>query len=271
MEMTLDQASRLAWSAHAGQVDRAGRPYSEHVFAVRDLLAPHGERAQMAGVLHDVLEDTPVTAADLRGRGCPEVVVRAVESVSRRPGESYGDMVRRAAADPLGRLVKLADNHHNSDEGRLAALPPEQADRLRAKYARAREILEAGPPPGPPAGPRAPGAPAWREPAPSPTLVATPRATLVVIYTDRVEECRSFYTALGLGFLRERHGQGHEHHAAVLADGVVFEIYPATAERSTGAVRLGFTVDGRLASPPLEPGRHTLTDPDGRAVDVVAV
>ncbi|MEE2044983.1 HD domain-containing protein, partial [Nocardiopsis tropica] len=115
--MTLDQASRLAWSVHAGQVDRAGRPYSEHVFAVRDLLAPHGVHAQMAGVLHDVLEDTPVTADDLRGRGCPEAVVRAVESVSRRPGESYGDLVRRAAADPLGRLVKLADNRHNAAEG----------------------------------------------------------------------------------------------------------------------------------------------------------
>ncbi|WP_330158239.1 metal-dependent phosphohydrolase [Nocardiopsis tropica] len=270
VEMTLDQASRLAWSVHAGQVDRAGRPYSEHVFAVRDLLAPHGVHAQMAGVLHDVLEDTPVTADDLRGRGCPEVVVRAVESVSRRPGESYGDLVRRAAADPLGRLVKLADNRHNSDEGRLAALPAEQADRLRAKYARAREILEGGPAAVPPLGGAAGAAPGPDHRRPT-GPVATPRSTLVVIYTDRAEECRSFYTALGLGFLREQHGQGAVHHAAVLADGVVFEIYPATAERSTGAVRLGFTVNGRLATPPLEPGRHTLTDPDGRAVDVVAV
>ena len=267
MEMTLDQASRLAWSAHAGQVDRAGRPYSEHVFAVRDLLAPHGPHAQMAGVLHDVLEDTPITADDLRGRGCPEAVVRAVESVSRRPGESYGDMVRRAAADPLGRLVKLADNRHNSDEGRLAALPAEQAERLRAKYARAREFLEGGSSAVPPlgAGAAAPG------PARQAGPVATPRATLVVIYSDRAEECRAFYAALGLGFVREQHGRGAVHHAAVLAEGAVFEIYPATAERSTGAVRLGFTVDARLAMPPLEPGRHTLTDPDGRTVDVVAV
>lgn len=142
MEMTLEQASRLAEEARAGQVDRAGRPYTEHVFAVRDLLAGHGERAQAAGVLHDVLEDTPLTADDLRARGCPEQVVRAVESVTRRAGEPYEEMVRRAAADPLGRLVKLADNAHNSDEGRLGLLPAEQAERLRAKYARARRILE---------------------------------------------------------------------------------------------------------------------------------
>ena len=142
MEPTLEQASLLAARAHAGQVDRAGRPYVEHVFAVRDLLSAHGTRAQMAGVLHDVLEDTTLTADDLRAHGCPEEVVRAVESVTRRPGEHYEDMVRRAAADPLGRLVKLADTAHNRDEGRLSALPVEQAARLRAKYARAREILE---------------------------------------------------------------------------------------------------------------------------------
>ncbi|MCY9784537.1 HD domain-containing protein [Nocardiopsis sp. EMB25] len=139
--MRLEEASRLAERAHAGQTDKAGRPYAEHVFAVRDLLAGHGEHAQMAGVLHDVLEDTPLTADDLRGHGVPEAVVRAVESVTRGPEESYDDLVRRAAADPLGRLVKLADNAHNSDECRLAALPPDRAARLRAKYARARELL----------------------------------------------------------------------------------------------------------------------------------
>ncbi|WP_150246058.1 HD domain-containing protein [Nocardiopsis quinghaiensis] len=251
--MTLEEASRLAGAVHAEQVDRAGRPYAEHVFAVRDLLAGHGEHARMAGVLHDVLEDTPLTADDLRARGCPEEVVRAVESVTRRPGEPYEDLVRRAAADPLGRLVKLADNAHNSDEGRLAALPGELAGRLRAKYARARRILEEaageGGPPGEP----------------------LPRATLLVLHTDRVEECRAFYARLGLRFVRERHGRGPEHHAAELPGGMVFEIHPATAGRSTGAARLGFAVDGRRVLPPLEAGRRVLTDPDGREVDLRVV
>lgn len=62
---------------------------------------------------------------------------------SDQAGESYEDAVRRAAADPLGRLVKLADNAHNSDECRLALLPQETAARLRAKYTRARETLQA--------------------------------------------------------------------------------------------------------------------------------
>lgn len=141
--MDLSAADHLAAEAHAGQVDQSGRPYVEHVRAVRDLLAEHGEHAQMAGVLHDVLEDTPLTAEDLRRRGCPEQVVAAVEAVTRRTGEDYVTMVRRAAADPLGRLVKLADNAHNSDETRLGALPAARARQLRAKYAEARAILDA--------------------------------------------------------------------------------------------------------------------------------
>jgi (p)ppGpp synthase/HD superfamily hydrolase len=138
---TLADADRLAAEAHAGQADKAGHPYITHVTRVRDRLAAHGERAQMAGVLHDVLEDTDVTADDLRARGFPEDVVTAVEAVTRRPGESYDDAVRRAAAHPIGRPVKLADNADNSDESRLALLPEEQAARLRAKYTRARTLL----------------------------------------------------------------------------------------------------------------------------------
>nr|WP_026120606.1 glyoxalase/bleomycin resistance/dioxygenase family protein [Nocardiopsis potens] len=97
-----------------------------------------------------------------------------------------------------------------------------------------------------------------------------PALSLAVLYTDRLEECREFYRALGLDLRRERHGRGPEHFAAVLGGGAVFELYPASGERRTGAVRLAFAVDGAAARPPLEPGRHLLTDPDGRTVEVHA-
>lgn len=243
MAMTVAEASRLAERAHAGQADKAGRPYVEHVYAVRDLLSDRGAHAQMAGVLHDVLECTSVTVDELRTRGCPEPVLRAVEAVTRRPGEEYDDHVRRAAADPLGRLVKLADNTHNSDEERLAALPTAQAERLRAKYSRARRILEA------------PGA----------------ALTLLVLHTERLRECRDFYARLGLDLVPEQHGRGPRHYAAELPGGVVLELYPATADRITGVMRLGLALPGEVAAPPLAPGRHVLVDPDGRKVDVLAL
>jgi (p)ppGpp synthase/HD superfamily hydrolase len=140
--LTLEAATGLARRAHAGQVDKAGVDYLEHAIAVRDALEPYGVDAQIAGVLHDVLEDTTVTVAELRAAGVPAHVLVAVESVTRRPGETYMTMIRRAAADPLGRLVKLADNRHNSDEARLGLLPADQATSLRRRYAEARELLE---------------------------------------------------------------------------------------------------------------------------------
>ena len=96
------------------------------------------------------------------------------------------------------------------------------------------------------------------------------RATLLVLYCGHLEECRDFYGALGLSFADEQHGQGPKHYAAVLTDGMVFELYPARPDRESGTLRLGFTITGADATPPLAPGRHRLTDPDGRTVEVLA-
>jgi (p)ppGpp synthase/HD superfamily hydrolase len=140
---TLSDADRLAERAHHGQVDKAGRPYIDHPRTVAAMLLVdgHGVHAAMAGLLHDAVEDTDVTLADLRAAGYPDEVVDAVDAVTRREGETYMDMIRRAAAHPLGRLVKLADNQTNSDPTRLALLPEADAARLRKRYEKARTVL----------------------------------------------------------------------------------------------------------------------------------
>lgn len=144
---TVLDAAHLAASAHAQQTDKLGIPYIAHLAVVAYLLGPHGDHAVMAGWLHDAVEDTAITLAKLRELGYPEEVVRAVDSVTRREvdgvKEDYLDLVRRAAADPLGRQVKLADNTHNADPARQKLLPATTRDRLTKKYAEAREILEA--------------------------------------------------------------------------------------------------------------------------------
>ncbi|GAA4979428.1 hypothetical protein GCM10023205_55030 [Yinghuangia aomiensis] len=94
----------------------------------------------------------------------------------------------------------------------------------------------------------------------------TGRMALLVLYSARVDECREFYAALGLEFVREQHGRGPVHYAAVLDGGLVVELYPAGARGETGALRLGFTVsaaEGRAAGE-----RFQVTDPDGRIVEV---
>ena len=139
---TVLDAALFAANIHAGQVDKLGVPYIAHPSVVAFLLGPHGDHAVMAGWLHDVVEDSDITLDNLRMHGYPEEVISAVDSVTKRPGEKYLDAVRRAAADPIGRLVKLADNTHNGDPARQRLLDEPTRERLTRKYAEARAILE---------------------------------------------------------------------------------------------------------------------------------
>lgn len=140
---TVASTDAFAEGAHFGQVDKAGKPYIEHPRTVARILERqgHDQNTVIAGLLHDVVEDTAVTLDDLRKLGYHEEVVRAVDSVTRREGESYMDLIRRAAADPIGKWVKLADNETNSDPERLALLTAEEQEWFTQKYAKARAVL----------------------------------------------------------------------------------------------------------------------------------
>ena len=141
--ITVEDVAAFARAAHTGQTDKLGRDYCEyHLAPIAAKLADVSPEAEMAGWLHDVLEDTSVTVDQLRELGVPETVVAAVVSVSKREGEPYDALIARAAADPLGRLVKLADNERNLESNdELAQRDPDLARRLRMKYEHARKQL----------------------------------------------------------------------------------------------------------------------------------
>lgn len=126
---TLEDAILLAVQAHKGQVEKAGEPYVLHVLRVMFRL--EGEHARMAGVLHDVVEDTPYTLDDLRQLGYPPPVVAAVDHLTRRATESYDEFVARAGANPIARRVKLADLEDNMDIRRLPAVTEQDRERLQ--------------------------------------------------------------------------------------------------------------------------------------------
>ncbi|SDP59412.1 HD domain-containing protein [Lentzea jiangxiensis] len=137
---TLEDAVAIATSAHEGQVDKSGRPYIGH--PLRVMASVSGEHEQMAAVLHDVIEDTPVTADDLLARGCPPAVVDAVVALSHLDDEPQEDYLRRVAANPLALSVKRADIGDNLSPARLARLDQETQERLKVKYARALKLLD---------------------------------------------------------------------------------------------------------------------------------
>ncbi len=135
----VERARDIALEAHAGQTDKAGAPYITHPARVAARLAGDPP-AEVVGWLHDVVEDTGVTLDDLAAE-FPAGIVAAVDAITKRDGEDRDDYYRRVAANPLARKVKHADLDDNSSPDRLAMLDPETQDRLRAKYAHAREVL----------------------------------------------------------------------------------------------------------------------------------
>ncbi|MFJ5214167.1 phosphohydrolase [Streptomyces sp. NPDC088354] len=138
---SVEDADALASSAHEGQTDRIGVAYVEHVRAVAAGLAPFGPELQMAGLLHDVIEDTSWTAGRLRAVGVPDRVVAVVEQVTNQPGVAYEDKLRTITGSRDATLVKIADNAHNSRADRAVRLDPAARERLAAKYRAARAVL----------------------------------------------------------------------------------------------------------------------------------
>ncbi|GAA2995063.1 phosphohydrolase [Actinokineospora diospyrosa] len=138
---TVDDAIRIARAAHGAQLDKSGRPYIEH--PLRVMASVTSEHERMTAALHDVVEDTAVTLADLAAAGCPPEVVAAVDAISKRPEETQVEYLTRVVANPIARAVKHADIADNSAPARLAQLDQATRDRLRLKYATALDFLAA--------------------------------------------------------------------------------------------------------------------------------
>lgn len=90
------------------------------------------EILQVIAVLHDIVEDTETTLADLDAR-FPQAVVNAVEALTRRGEESCKEFIDRVARNPNARLVKIADIRDNLRSG---------AQPLRSRYEAALKVLE---------------------------------------------------------------------------------------------------------------------------------
>lgn len=128
---TMERAIEIAAATHAGQTDKGSAPYILHPLRVMLRVAPGTQ--QIVAVLHDVVEesDGKITFDDLAREGFSQEVIDGVRAVSRIEGESYEDFISRAALNPVGKAVKLADLAENSDLSRIEA--PTQKDLERGR------------------------------------------------------------------------------------------------------------------------------------------
>lgn len=130
------EAHEYAEAAHAGQKRHSGEAYITHPIAVAEILADlHMDGATLtAAILHDVVEDTPSSAAEVEQRFGKEVAelvdgvtkLDQVQFKSRKEAqaESFRKMILAMVRDIRVIMVKLADRTHNMRT--LSVLPPEK-------------------------------------------------------------------------------------------------------------------------------------------------
>ena len=134
----VDLALSIARQAHEGQLDKAGVDYIEHPIYVASQVDTEEEKA--VALLHDVIEDSSVTAEELLNAGLPETVVTAIQILSKKKGQDYQTYLENVKSNPLARVIKLADLKHNSDLSRLSSVTDKDLERLE-KYKKASDYL----------------------------------------------------------------------------------------------------------------------------------
>ena len=113
--MIARQAEQIARAAHAGQFrfDNV-TPYITHPEAVVKRLEGESEDVLAVAWLHDVLEDTLVTASDLLRDGIPPHVVQAVEILTKpKKSTDYWAYLQQVKSDAIAHKVKVQDILHN--------------------------------------------------------------------------------------------------------------------------------------------------------------
>jgi GTP diphosphokinase / guanosine-3',5'-bis(diphosphate) 3'-diphosphatase len=137
----LERAIFIASAAHLGQTDKAGRPYILH--CLRVMMRGRNDDERIVGVLHDVLEDTEVTAQELVQEGIPIRLVRSIVAISHLEDESEPlvDYIKRVRSDEIATAVKHYDIEDNADEDRLSVLDSATRERLRRKHTHMKDLL----------------------------------------------------------------------------------------------------------------------------------
>lgn len=124
-DAALEKAFAIAQKAHEGQFRNSGEPYVSHPIAVAEILAELGMDSDtiIAGLLHDVVEDTELTMAEIQKEFSSSVSVLvdgvtklkdlAFQSYEEQQAESLRKMFLAMAADIRVIIIKLADRLHN--------------------------------------------------------------------------------------------------------------------------------------------------------------
>ncbi len=128
----------LCFEAHKEQKDKSGLPYVFHPFHLAEQMTD--EDTTIVALLHDIVEDTEYTLADLAAMGFSQAVLDAIALMTHDDDTPYMDYVARIKGNPIATAVKLADLAHNSDITRLDTVTEHDLARAE-KYRQAIALL----------------------------------------------------------------------------------------------------------------------------------
>jgi hypothetical protein len=133
-------ALKIAYEAHKDQLDKGGIPYIYHPAHLAENM--EDSVSCCVALLHDVVEDTPLTLDDLRAKGVKEDALAAIELLTHEDGVEYMDYVKRIkeSGNQAAIRVKIEDLKHNSDISRRDD-PMEKLAKSMEKYKAALEVL----------------------------------------------------------------------------------------------------------------------------------
>ena len=136
---TLQRAIEIATEAHQGQFDKSGKDYIGHPLRVMEMGQTQEEK--IAGVLHDVVEDSDWTFEALEAEGFSQEIIAALKCVTKlSENENYDDFIERVKKNPLAVAVKINDLTDNMDIRRIPYLSDKDIKRLK-KYLKAYKKL----------------------------------------------------------------------------------------------------------------------------------
>lgn len=135
---TLKKAIEIATEAHKDQLDKNNDTYLLHILRVMN--AGRTEKEKIAGVLHDLIEDTDWTFNDLESEGFSKEIIDAVKCLTKKGGEDYSQFIERIKTNALAVKVKLNDLIDNMDIKRLSEVKEKDISRLN-KYLQAYNDL----------------------------------------------------------------------------------------------------------------------------------
>ena len=124
------KALTIAAQSHKGQYDKVGKDYLFHPLTVSSYCKT--KKGKIVGLLHDVVEDTPVTIEEL-SKVFDSEITTAIQLLTKTKGFDINEYYAAIKNNPLAREVKMADLTHNMDMSRFDGKEITEKDKARAE------------------------------------------------------------------------------------------------------------------------------------------